>query len=81
MANAYRERLENALNDALRSCSFVLITKAITNANRHAPAIRAEALRDALDWLDEEENAGPRTDDLGADAYREVSESHDQAPA
>ena len=51
----YRAKLEEALNQALSSHSFVLMTPALTKANRFALAIRAEAFRDALEWLDEEE--------------------------
>jgi len=53
--SAYRARLEKALNEALESHSFVLMTPALTKANRFALAIRAEAFRDALEWLDEED--------------------------
>lgn len=61
MKNAFRAKVEEALNHAARSYSFVLMTPEITKANRHALAIRQEALRDVLKWLDEEDETEEET--------------------
>ena len=56
--NAYRTRLENALNEALWTPPPPTDQSVIASLTRQGLLIRAEAFADALKWLDEGEADG-----------------------